>query len=63
MALIQHLSSVSEGHDRGVQIIRRTASRSVVPLPLHYTNVPPASIKTKEFTAPAVGSPYYSAER
>lgn len=57
ISLIQHLSSGSEGYDRGVQIISRSASRSVVPLPVHYTNVPPASIKTKEFTAPDVGSP------
>ena len=59
ISLIQHPSSVSQGHDRGVQIISLSsynASRSVV-IPIYYTNVPPASIKTKEFTAPAVDSP------
>ena len=59
IALIQHPSYVSEGHDQGVQIISRSssnASRSVAIL-IHYTNVAPASIKTKEFTAPPVDSP------
>ena len=59
ISLLQHPSSVSEGHDQGVQIISRSSSnvsRSVA-IPIHYTNVPLASIKTKEFTAPAVDSP------
>ena len=58
ISLIQHLSSVSEGHDQSVQIINQSASNTSrsIALPLHYTNVPPASIKTKEFTAPVVGS-------
>ena len=54
ISLIQHLSSESEGLDRGVQITS-TTSRSIVPLPSHYTNVPPACIKTKEFTVPTGG--------
>ena len=58
ISLIQHLSSESEGYDRGVQISSQSpsgTSRSFVHLPSYYTNVPPAYIKTKEFTAPAVG--------
>jgi len=58
ISLMQQQSYESQGYDRGVQISSQndsSTSRSVVPLPSSYTNVPPASIKAKEFTAPAVG--------
>ena len=58
ISLIQHLSSESEGYDRGVQISSQSpsgTSQSIVPLPSYYTNVPPGYIKTKEFTVPAAG--------
>lgn len=57
ISLIQHPSHESEGYDRGVLVINQTTSssaRSVVPLPSKYTNVPPAALKSKEFTAPHV---------
>ena len=59
ISLIQHPSSVSQGHDRGVQIISRSSSNASqsFAIPIHYTNVPLETIKTKEFTAPAVDSP------
>ena len=34
-----------------------SATRSVVPLPSKYTNVPPAALKSKEFTVPSVNGP------
>ena len=63
MELVYHSSSIylaseSEGYDCGVQIFSQSpssTSRSIIPLPPYYTNVPPSYIKTKEFTAPAVG--------
>ena len=33
-----------------------SSTKSVVPLPSTYTNVPPAALKSKEFTAPSVNS-------
>ena len=60
ISLIQHPSHEFEGGDRGVLVIDQTisaTSRSVAPLPSKYTNVPPASFKSKVFTAPAVHGP------
>ena len=60
ISIIQHRSHESEGHDRGVLVINPTTSssaRSVAPLPSQYTNVPPAALKGKEFTAPNVNCP------
>ena len=60
ISLIQHPSHEFEGGDRGVLVIDQTissTSRSVAPLPSKYTNVPPASFKSKAFTAPAVDGP------
>ena len=60
ISIIQHRSHESEGHDRGVLVIDPTTSssaRSVAPLPSKYTNVPPAALKGKEFTAPTVNCP------
>ena len=55
ISLIQHLATQSEGHDRGVVIIIESSSnKSISPLPTSYTNVPPAALKTKEFTVPSV---------
>ena len=55
ISLIQHLATQSEGHDRGVVIINESSSnKSISPLPTSYTNVPPAALKTKEFTVPSV---------
>ncbi len=43
---------------RDVVVINQTTSnRSAAPLPLKYTNVPPAASKTKEFIAPDVHGP------
>ena len=42
ISLIQHLSSESEGYDRGMQISSQSpsgTSRSIVHLPSYYTNV------------------------
>ena len=56
ISLIQHLTDQSEGHDRGVVVINQSPSstKSIAPLPTNYTNVPPAALKTKEFTVPFV---------
>ena len=59
ISLFQHPSHESEGIDRGVVVIGQSTSsacrdHSVAPLPSEYTDVPPASIKTKEFVAPKV---------
>ena len=53
---LQHLATQSEGHDRCVVIINESSSsnKSISPLPTSYTNVPPAALKTKEFTVPSV---------
>ena len=57
ISLLQHPSHESEGCDRGALVIDQTSShsKSVIPLPSQYTSVPPASITSKEFTAPIVG--------
>ena len=59
ISLIQHPSHEFKGHDRNLLVINKTPSsltlsRSTATLPLKYTNVPPASLKSKEFTAPMV---------
>ena len=58
--LMQHPSHDFVGHARGVVIIDQTtpSTKSVAPLPSKYTNVPPAALKTKQFTVPAVAGPY-----
>ena len=55
----RHPSHDFVGHHRGVIIINQTtpSTKSVAPLPSKYTNVPPAALKTKQFTVPAVASP------
>ena len=60
ISLIQHPSHEFEEGDCGVLVIDQTissTSRSVAPLPSKYTSVPPASFKSKAFTAPAVDGP------
>ena len=56
ISLIQHPTDQSEGHDRGVVVLNPSSSstKSIAPLPTSYTNVPPAVLKTKEFTVPSV---------
>lgn len=53
-SLIQHLPNDCPGCERNTLVINSSLSRSVAPLPSHYTNVPPASIKSKDFIAPPV---------
>ena len=60
ISIIQHLCHESRGCDRDIMVInpnRSSSTRSVVPLPSKYTNVPPAALKSKEFTAPSVNGP------
>ena len=46
------------GTDCGVPVIGQGSSfKSVSSLPLSYTNVPPAVLKTKEFTTPVIQGP------
>ena len=47
------------GLEGGVVVINQTThtNRPVASLPLKYTNVPPAALKTKEFTVRAVHDP------
>ena len=56
---LEHPSHDFVEHDRGVVIINQTtpSTKSVAPLPSKYTNVPPAALKTKQFTVPAVAGP------
>jgi hypothetical protein len=61
ISLIQHPSHQFAGLDRGVLVINHTNSstKSVAPLPpiAKYTCVPPAALKTKQFTVSAVHGP------
>lgn len=51
ISLVQHCSPGFIGEDRGVVVINQaTSSRAVAPLPSKYTDIPPATIKTKQFT-------------
>ena len=52
-----HIFSESEGYDHGMQIVCVLLVHLALLFVYHhtYTNVPPVSINTKEFTAPAVG--------
>jgi len=54
ISTIQHLSHGSTGIIRDKLVINQETSsaKSVPPLPADYTSVPPAALKTKEFTAP-----------
>ena len=54
ISLMQHQSQSFHGYDRDWDIIGslRSSTRSVSFLPLAYTSIPPAAIKTKQFTAP-----------
>ena len=58
ISLIQHPSHTHGGLDRGVPVLNQErSSKSIAHLPSAYTSVPPAALKTKNFTAPAVHSP------
>ncbi|KAG0717680.1 hypothetical protein GWK47_053918 [Chionoecetes opilio] len=59
ISLMQHPSHTNGGLDRGVVVIGQdiSSAKSVAPLPSVYTSVPPAAMKTKHFTAPAVQRP------
>ena len=54
ISLMQHQSQSFHGYDRDWDIIGslRSSTRSVSFLPSAYTSIPPAAIKTKQFTAP-----------
>ena len=54
ISLMQHQSQSFRGYDRDWDIIGslRSSTRSVSFLPSAYTSIPPAAIKTKQFTAP-----------
>ena len=54
ISLMQHQSQSFHGYDRDWDIIDslRSYTRSVSFLPSAYTSIPPAVIKTKQFTAP-----------
>ena len=54
ISLMQHQSQSFHGYDRDWDIIGllRSSMRSVSFLPSAYTSIPPAAIKTKQFTAP-----------
>ena len=56
ISIMQHPSHTHGGTDRGVPVISQVGSstKSVTPLPSAYTIVPPAALKTKEFSVPAV---------
>ena len=61
ISLIQHPSHAFKGYSYDLPVINKTTiatlsslSRSTATLPVKYTNVLPASIKSKEFTAPMV---------
>ena len=61
ISIIQHLSHDADRVDCGVMVINpdisfSTISRSIVPLPWIYTNVPPAALRSKEFIAPSANS-------
>ena len=58
ISIIQHLCHQSRGCGRDIMVInphRSSSTRSVVPLPSKYTNVPPAALKSKVFNAPVNG--------
>ena len=59
ISLMQHPSHTHGGADRGVLVIGQggSSTKSVTPLPSAYTIVPPAALKTKVFSAPAVQGP------
>ena len=61
ISLIQHSSHAFKGYSHDLPVINKTTiatlsslSHSTATLPVKYTNVLPASIKSKEFTAPMV---------
>ena len=60
ISIIHHLCQESRGCDRDIMVINPnipSATRSVVPLPSKYTNIPPAALKSKKFTVPSVNGP------
>ena len=60
MALVFPSSSICVISHVGVVVInphRSSSTRSVVPLPSKYTNVPPAALKSKVFNALSVNGP------
>ena len=55
ISIIKHPSHAFQGHrNDGLVLNQNSTSFSVATLPSMYTNVPPASIKSKEFKAPMV---------
>ena len=56
ISLMQHPSHTQSGTDRDVLVISQNGSstKSVTPLPTAYTVVPPATLRTKEFSVPPV---------
>ncbi|XP_072178978.1 uncharacterized protein [Diadema setosum] len=59
ISLMQHPSHTNDGLDRGVVVIGQdvASAKSITPLPLEYTSVPPAATKTHHFTAPPIQGP------
>lgn len=59
ISLMQHVSHTNGGADRGVLVISQDVSstKSMAPLPSAYTDVPPATLRTKELTVPQVHGP------
>ena len=59
ISLIQHPSHTHDGTDRGIPVINQVGSstKSVTNLPSAYTVVPPAALKSKDFSAPTVQGP------
>ncbi|KAJ8380702.1 hypothetical protein SKAU_G00014800 [Synaphobranchus kaupii] len=59
ISLIQHPTHECAGSDRGVLVMNQStpSTRSIMPLPQAYTNVPPVALITKQFTAPPVKGP------
>ena len=56
---MQHLSHMNDTLDHGVVVIGQDmpSAKSVTPLPLEYTCVPPSAMKKHHFTEPAVEGP------
>lgn len=58
ISLTQHPSDEFAGTDRGVVLLDQSSSaRSISPLPSDYTNVLPAAVTTKTFSAPPATFP------
>jgi hypothetical protein len=58
ISLMQHPSHTNGGTDRGILVISKgVSSTNSTALPSSYTLVPPAALKNKDFSAPAVLGP------